>query len=108
MEEKTGERRPFPELLHLCCGRNAELAGKLQPHLQGLPQRTSMYLSRSGLPNRHGASRGLPFVGITSALLETITSNFLLLNSYQKPDSKNVSEEDLPEGQTGHARGEVI
>lgn len=97
MEEKTGERRPFPELLHLCCGRNAELAGKLQPHLQGLPQRTSMYLSRSGLPDRHfrtllprylaGARRGLPFVGITSALLETITSNFLLLNSYQKPDS---------------------
>lgn len=32
-------------------------------------------------------------------LLETITSNFLLLNSYQKPDSKEVSKEDLPDRQ---------
>lgn len=35
-------------------------------------------------------------MGNTSALLETITSNFLLLNSYQKPESKKVSKEDLP------------
>lgn len=30
-------------------------------------------------------------------LLETTTSNFMLLNSYQKTDSKEVSKEDLPE-----------
>lgn len=33
-------------------------------------------------------------MGNTSALLEAITSNLLLLNSYQKSDSKKVSKED--------------
>lgn len=106
MREKIGDGRPCPELLHLCPRRHPKQFGdKLQPHLPGLPQYTSMYISCLGslifiweccCISVQLVLTYIALHGHTFPLLETITSTFLLLNSYQKLDSKEASKEDLP------------